>query len=377
MGNTANARSSFGTISALLLGVTLFGAANCGEETDSVETVRGEITGGWTNLTLINGWQNYWGTSNAPAVGIVNGVITFRGALKATSPTSNVAFVLPAAFRPVEATDLRCVMSGGVGGTLNYNLNTYEVTIWQDGVSPAGLGAAAKAMTSLDGVSVDKDAGSNVLDGSARGWLPLYTFRLYDQDRGSYVKLVDGFVRFQGFLWNDPNNLDGFLVNIPSSFRPGQTVFVAANLGGRSGSLQSWGQLSIYPDGNVYVNGNPYAANASVSFEGVSFSRTNSGNINLPLVNNWVAYSARTVKVGKYGDVVRLQGAIKDGTSTTFATLPVGYRPPKTAYLVAGASGPVPARLIVNPTNGNISFDGPPLNIAALMLSLDGVSFGL
>jgi hypothetical protein len=52
-------------------------------------------------------------------------------------------------------------------------------------------------------------------------------------------------------------------------------------------------------------------------------------------------------------------------------------RPPKDVYLVAGVSSPVPATLLVKSSNGEVSVEGPPLNVAALMTTLDGVSFAL
>ena len=121
---------------------------------------------------------------------------------------------------------------------------------------------------------------------------------------------------------------------------------------------------------------NPIAANKGTSFEGVWFSRTLKNTVALPLSNGWQAYSAREVKVSKPGDVVRLQGAIKGGTSATLGTLPAGYRPAKTVKLVAAAYGAVPATIVIN-TSGVMTVEGQPDSITKLYLSLDGVSFGL
>jgi hypothetical protein len=84
-----------------------------------------------------------------------------------------------------------------------------------------------------------------------------------------------------------------------------------------------------------------------------------------------------TVRVGIFNDVVRFQGAIKGGSSasTTVATLPPGYRPPRKVYVVAGAySTPLPARLIIN-TDGKVEVDDPGLSYAKEFLTLDSVSF--
>jgi len=99
----------------------------------------------------------------------------------------------------------------------------------------------------------------------------------------------------------------------------------------------------------------------------------------LPLSNGWHAYSARPVKVGRYGDVVRFQGAISGGTSNAIGSLPVAnpsYAPPKTVRLTAVANGPVPVVILINP-NGSITYAGAPENVVSLYLSLDGLSYGL
>ena len=364
--------------SVVLGGLSLVATLGCGsaeglDEASSVDQSREAITGGWTTLTLTNGWQN-WASNTPPAIGIVNGIVTFRGTLKATSPTSDSPFTVPSQFRPSPNSllNLPVAMSGGAMGTLFIELNG-KAHVVQDGVTP--IGSAAKSLTSLDGVAYDQTEGDPLAE--AGDWDFQYGCR---QPPGAHVKNVGGFVRFQGLLVKTPvctsANYDGYLFNLPSAYRPGQTVFVPTHFGLGTGSGQSWGQLSIYSNGNVYTQGNPPAANCGTSLEGVFFSLTNSGNINVPLSNGWQAYSARAVKVGKYGDVVRFQGAISGGTSTTIGTLPTGYRPPKTVYLVAAAYSPVPARIVIN-TSGVMTVDTPQLSVATLLLSLDGVSFAL
>lgn len=347
------------------------------EQGEQVEETAEAITDGWTTLALGNGWQNYWGSTYPPAIGRVNGVVTFRGALKATNPTSDSPFTLPTgptSFLPSPASnlDLRVVLSGGVGGTIHFDLNG-AAHILQDGESPLGPGPAAKTLTSLDGVSFDQSAGTETPLEPEGDWGPLYGFRVGGTNLwGAYVKEVDGFVRFQGLLTNSyPTSYDGFLFNLDAEFRPGNNVYVPTTLGG-----QTWGQLTIYSNGDVYVNGSSVAANSGTSLEGVSFSNTLDGSVPLDLDNDWGPYSARSVKVGTYGGVVRFQGAISGGTSATVATLPSGMWPPTTVYLVAAAYGPVPARIVVS-TSGVVTVDSPGLSVASMFLSLDGVSFGL
>src|SRR3954452_10359564 len=118
----ANVRNTHTTFTALALGLALLGAAGCAEPAGDVETTQSAITGGWTNLVLINGWQNFNTSTYPPAVGIVNGVVTFRGAIKATNPTSDIAFRLDAAqfanFKPQPLNRLFMrALSRTTGGT--------------------------------------------------------------------------------------------------------------------------------------------------------------------------------------------------------------------------------------------------------------------
>jgi hypothetical protein len=386
-----------GGLSTAVVGLALL-TAGCGEPPDSVETKQGEVIT-WTNLTLMNGWQNYWGTSNPPAVALINGIVTFRGALKAPNPTGNIAFVLPAAMAPQYANNMvmEATLSNNVGGAL---LAVYKdpptgvaagsVYVYQDGIYP-NLGAEAKAFTSLDGVSFDKDGGTVITPPPTppgTDWISMYGYRqnmpgsgCTSNDCGVYVRLTsDGFVRFKGALMNlqGNSNTDFFLGTLPSSqYIPGQNVTIPVSVGGLD-PAQSWSALTINSDGTVFVNGNYASASAMTSFEGASFSKTNSGNVNIPLSNGWHAFSARTVKIGKYGDVVRLQGGIAGGTSTTICSgtnpLPTTYRPPKTVRLVAAASGPVPATIVISPS-GVMTVEGPPLFVATQFVSLDGLSY--
>jgi len=379
-------------LSAIFVALTILTPIGCGEEPEALERVQEAITGGWVNLDLINGWSNFNGASNPPAIGMVNGVVTFRGAITAANPTSNVAFNLNASKfsnflpNPQNALYMATRMANNKAGTLFFNpfvngtpvVNT--VAILEDGVSATAVGANAKTFTSLDGVAFDKIAGSPIAYDETV-WGSQYGFRqsIGCSGCGLYGKQVDGFARFQGLLTKlDPNDLSGYLFTLTNSqLIPGTNVTVPLHLG-QQGSNMSFGALTFYPTGDVFVNGQPFGANAGTSFEGVWFSKTLSGNVTLPLntAGGWHAYSARSVKVGKYGDVVRFQGAISGGSTTLVATLPAGYAPTKTVKLLAVANGPVPVTVNVA-TDGKITFMGVPTNVASQFLSLDGVSYGL
>src|SRR4051812_12157602 len=225
-------------------GFVLFATAGCeladgsapSAPADPSEQVQGAITGGWTALTPINGWQAAGGSYQAPAVGKVNGIVVFRGALKATNPSTTVAFTLPSAFQPIDshgfvgatAVKVKVVLSAGKGGTLTYDYLAAAVKINQDGMGDA-VGPEATALTSLDGASYDA-AVATPLD--SPGWIGSYGFRITNDPQAVFAKkTTDGFIRFQGFIKPiDPPNASNYMFTIPSDMRPGNTVWVYANI---------------------------------------------------------------------------------------------------------------------------------------------------
>ena len=372
-------------VRALLAGFALLAAAGCGE-TDDIEQVQSAISGGWVALPLGQGWSNY-NTANPPAIGRVNGILTLRGAVKGDGTATTHVFTLPPGYRPMygERLELRTVTAFNTGGTVYVEID-HTARIYEDGVSTSSLGPNAKFFTSLDGISFDttaEDATHLIDDVSADGnWAGLYGHRLQGMETSANVKNVGGFVRFQGWLTKnpggDPNSM--FLFQLPSQFRPGQSVWVPTTLCGGGGTQQTYGRLNIVANtGNVYVqpaNGNYAAANCSVSLENISFALSQTTQT-LNFQFGWNPYNQRPVRVRLSGGVVRFQGSIDDGTATVFANmLPTNMRPPVNVYLQADSWNAAHARIVVTP-DGTMFFDTPSLSVASGFLSLDGVSFGL
>ena len=226
-----------------MLGLSLLGAAGCGApEADEVQSVESAITGDWTPLSFINGWEAYGGTT--PGIGVVNGVVTFRGAIKAPVGSANsAAFLFPSALLPDPAAGvyMRTVVSGNLGAAVFINpfVAQTPVSILQDGVGLTGLGAAARTFTSLDGLSFDRVGGDPIVHDDAV-WDAVYRFREHEHGCntcGAYVKDVDGFVRLQGLLTKHvQSNYDGYLFTLPAKYVPGQMVMVPANFGGGTAS---------------------------------------------------------------------------------------------------------------------------------------------
>ncbi len=400
--STKDIRSGLGAIaSALTLGASVLLATACGAGADDglgndiafddgveeVEQLGEAISGGWTTVSLINGWQNY-NSTDPPAVGVVDGVVRFRGAVRGPSATSTCAFVLPSQFRSyftgsgqthvgADQLYMRTVMSGSAGGSLLFEPDIFAgqsptkncIHLLQDGVS--GIGSAAKNFTSLDGVTYDRTMDNSTVLAHASWWASVYPLRQHGQD-GAYVKKVDGFVRFQGALGGSPT-ATGYLFTLPSTYRPGQAVYVPVTL--CPGANGKYGRLKILSNGDTFVQGDLTAARCLTSLEGASYSLTGGGTT-LTLLNNWVQYSARAVKARLEDGMVRFEGAVKSGTSITIARLPSNMRPSRTVYLASDSSGATQGRVYVN-SSGYVNVQYPSLTTSSKFTSLDGLSFGL
>jgi len=371
----------------LLVGLMVsLAAAGCGtDESSGVTEAQGALTGGWTTLTLENGWRTVTGTT-APAVGLYNGTTVFRGVLDGHLSSSSTAFHLPSTFRPTTGTgndyvDVRVAFAGSGGGTLTYNPKLIpggegdNVTI----VADPGL---SLSYVSLDGAAFDLTGDSSTaIPYDTTEWQGVYAHRVqgpHGLDQAALAKSVDGFVHFQGYLTSADPTFPNYLFTLPAAFRTNQQVTVPVALGAvPSQTLNGWGQITIYPSGDVYVNGNPYSYAAGTSLEGAFYSRTVTGNSALTLVNGWTS-GARQARVGNYGGVIRFQGSISGGTNVSFGTLPLAMRPPRDVTIVAAAYGGVPVAITVQSTgNLKVSTAYVPLSVTAMFLSLDGLSFGI
>lgn len=403
MVGTFVARSGFGVVIAVACGLWGCSGAERSDAADQPEPEVGEVqqavSTSWVNLTLRNGWKAA-ANSNTPAIRLVNDIVTFRGALDGTNATSEVAFCLTiatptspsyTAFRPTDGGYLtvRAAMGNAALGSLMLDFpfsgaipetNRYCMHVLEDGASPQP-GPNAKKLTSLEGVSYDKSYADSIHLDYAPYWGSAYPMRGSDSTinpggAGIFVKLVNGFARFQGVLagFQDAPNL---LFTLPPNkgLIPAKPVYVPVTL---SPSQPLQGRIVIQTNGDVQVEGIMANAWSGVSLDGASYSMSSPPEAKpLSLSSGWVAYSTRAVRYRLDNNVVRLEGAVKNGTTMTIGTLPAGYRPAKKVFVVANAiQFAQPAQLSID-TAGVIQIEMPALVAAAPGLSLDGVSFAL
>ena len=372
--------------------------------------------GGWTELTLRNGWQPA-ADSNVPAVGLVDGIVTFRGALDGTEATSNTAFCLTdghaspgpdyTQYRPTDVgyVGLRAALGSGASASLLLGIavkagdpdqilpdqeldSSYCLLVNQHGENP-GPGPDAREFTSLEGVTYTKSAfgvPQNASPLELADWHFIYPNRGSDAalpaGEGIYVKLVDGFVRFQGTLQSDfgtPGDpINPLLFTLPTGqgLIPDHPVYLPVSLSPLN--IQQAGRIVVEPNGDVIVEGPLESSREGVALDGTAYSMSSPASaLPLALANGWSASTSRAVRARIANGVVRLEGAVRNGTSSSIGTLPSGMQPAVPIYLVANAlQFAQPATLLID-TNGSIEVVSPPLVVAQPGLSLDGVSFAL
>jgi hypothetical protein len=355
-----------------------------------------EALSSWTNLTLKNGWRAA-ANSNVPAVGIVNNIITFRGALDGTHATSDQMFCLTdtgTTFQPIDVgyIGIRAALANGASGGLVLSPAApvpgnpgYCMSVSEDGAS-SQPGPNAKALTSLEGVSFDKTIQTSTYLTPLGAWTGNYPMRGSDfgstgsnnpNHQGAFVKLVNGFVRLEGNLVSQGEESLA-LFNLPanSGMIPGHTVYLPVSFSPLSGGVA--GQLVVQTSGEVDIEGAISVAASDVSLDGASFSMASAtGSQLISLASGWVPFSARAVRVRNDNGVIRLEGAIKSGPSTTLGTLPSGMRPAKTIFVVATAQQFSTPSVLSIDSSGIIKAVSPALVVAQSGISFDGVSFGL
>jgi hypothetical protein len=212
-------------------------------------------TSGFTALTLINGWTNApFGTSNAE-VQLVNGAVHFKGAI-ATTGTNAEPFVLPKAFRPLDAVYIPVDLCGATNGRLDI-LPTGVVTVEAEG----SVFGNAQCFTSLDGAwFFPKPAGFKLLT-LINGWTDTSFGTSKPEAENAY-----GIVYFKGAIATTGTNATPF--TLAPAFRPVTNVYVPVDL-----CDATKGRLLIQTNGVVIVQAETDFSNAQcfTSLDGASF----------------------------------------------------------------------------------------------------------
>jgi hypothetical protein len=315
----------------------------------------------FTNLTLINGWSSY--SSVSPAVAEIAGVVYFRGAIFFSGgPTNNVAFVLPAAFRPSRYVDVPVDMFSATGGELN---------IAPDGtteVISSGANSNATTFTSLDGASFSRSTTSYTPLKLRPGWTEFDSFY-----RKAAVRVIGGIVHFEGEIKVHHNIPTAF--TLPAKFRPSRNVNVLINI--CTGSI---GRLHITPGGVVTVSSAEgfYYVKCGTSLDGATFALSSKSFTALKLRNGWKNAPSGTAKaaVRNVSGVVRFVGAIMTkGMKTEPFILPQKFRPSGPVYIPVDLCEGAKGRLDIQPDGVVTVQAASSFTQAQCQTSLDGAWF--
>jgi hypothetical protein len=182
-----------------------------------------------------------------------------------------------------------------------------------------------------------------------------------------------GIVEFKGGMSTTGTNVAPF--TLPAGLRPPANVYLPAD-GVDAAKVRiyiaSTGLVNVYPQG-VATDSTEFT-----SLEGVSFPVSSAGYTPLTLQNGWAQYSgARAPAVANVGGMIRFQGAISAGTTTSVFSLPAGMAPPTITYVTADLFGGAKGRLVIMPS-GAVTVEAQNVfSDAQGFTSLEGAWFAL
>jgi hypothetical protein len=191
------------------------------------------------------------------------------------------------------------------------------------------------------------------------------------ETRNAGLSIASGVVHLEGAI---ANGTSAIAFTLPSGFRPATNVYVPIGL-----CNAAKGRLLIQPSGVVSVQSEGPFTNAQCfsSLEGASFITSGIGLTPLTLLNGWTGapFGTRGASVEIRDGMVRLHGAIANGTSSMLFTLPAAFRPATNVYLPIDLCGARKGRLLIQP-NGDVSVQwATAFSDAQCFTSLDGAAF--
>jgi hypothetical protein len=316
----------------------------------------------FASIPMQNGWTDAaYGTASA-ALTTVAGIVQLQGGLTTTG-TNWYPFTLPVGSRPEALTYVPVSLCNAHKGRLIIKPDG-SVSVQAD---TSGY-SNAYCFTSLEGVSFAT---------SAAGFTPLtldngWTNAPYGTASAG-VRNDFNTIRFRGAIATSGTNPVAF--TLPVGFRPPTDTYVPIDLcAATKGRLliQPSGVVTVQAEGNVFSN-----AQCFTSLDGASFALSDSGFTPLSLENGWThaPYSTRGAAVKNENGIVRLEGAIAQGTDARLFTLPVGFRPTATVYVNVDLCNAAQGRLEIRPTGQVFVWGKNGLSEAQCFTSLEGVSF--
>jgi hypothetical protein len=210
--------------------------------------------GGFTQLSLQNGWTHAPFSTSAAAWRDLGGVVHLRGAI--ANGTSGVAFTLPGGLAPATSLYVPVDLCSATKGRL-FIQSSGVVMVQAEG----GAFTNAQCFTSLEGVSFAVSAFGFAALALQNGWThaPFGTSVAAGRN-------LDGNVYLKGAV---AGGTGSGLFTLPSGLRPNTNVYVPIDL-----CDSTKGRLLVQPSGSVSVQTNGAFSDAQcfTSLDGVSYS---------------------------------------------------------------------------------------------------------
>jgi Trypsin len=314
--------------------------------------------GGFTALSLVNGWSSAPAATGPAGVEELSGIVRFKGAI--ASGASGLAFTLPPAFRPSTDVYVPVDLCNARKGRL-YIQPGGTVTVHVEGSF-----SDAQCFTSLEGASFALSDFTPLVVQNSWSNGPFGT-------RAPGAALRGGIVHLRGAIGNGAS---GLAFTLPVGLRPSANVHVPVDL-----CSARKGRLIIQPSGAVTVvaKGAFSDAQCFTSLEGASFALTASGFTALALENGWTnaPFATRNASVVNDNGMIRFAGAIGSGTSAQVFTLPVGLRPAADVYVPVDLCNAANGRLLVQASGAVTVHVETAFTDAQCFTSLEGAAFAL
>ena len=279
----------------------------------------------WATPLQLNNWSDYGSTySGAAYTKTREGIVVLRGLIKRSGAAigGEVLFQLPAGYRPNLRQIYTTMTNPNVASRIDVDADG-SVRIQSgsggylslDGIKfvPSSTSAIAFQPMTLSNSWVNYDAPTHQVASYARDTLNrTFTRGVIRSGSTTAASLITS-------LPSSPNYLSPSYLHLPNYNNAGFGFFSPAQTN------------TTYPGAGVQYKG---GANGYYSIEGM-FYNSYTGWTSLSLVNGWTWYSSTgifaTPAYTKAADgIVSLKGLITAGTATadtTFASLPVGFRP--------------------------------------------------
>ena len=189
--------------------------------------------------------------------------------------------------------------------------------------------------------------------------------------------VFDSTVHLRGAIAAPANSNLALAFVLPANATPPVNVYVPVTL-----CDAGKGRLLIETNGrvSVAVEGGDWAkAQCMVSLEGVSFTRSSFGVPALTLQNGWTTtiYGTRPPAARVSAGVVRLEGAMSGGISSSAFQLSAALRPAKDVYLPVDLCSGKKGRLLIQSTGEASVYSEASFSDAQCFTSLEGVTYVL